>query len=698
MTSFSNSTSTQPLDMATLGFLSKIFPGGDGNIFTTNQCFNYISPIKLDPDDANYYAICKVKDKSDNKLTRKNDDFVSLNILVCDDIGTKASPPPLEPSYIIETSSGNFQWGYRLDEPVTDIGKANALIKALIKSGYTDEGAGSIVRLVRTPSGTNLKKDGFKVRLVSPFEDLDKTYSYDVLLNMVLGGTQNSPKPTSNSSYVPYIEPMFIPESSRNTELTKYCGSLFGQGLDSIDVLQKMYIKNAQACSPPLPQKEVETIYNSIHEAHHSKINSIINNLVFITEDNEFIDISNKSKSSPASLNTQYLKDFPGVKGKASLITKWLPKQVGFRQVQTTGWIPAPYGSSVHDVFVQDKKNVVNAWKGWQVEPVKGDIQPYLDHLAHVIPEVEYRQVFLEYIAFIVQYTHLKCNWHPVITGVSGAGKDALFRPLFEMLGSAAATVGNKEIKSAYDDEFYETKLVVGNEVLGLSEDHWEEYKRKMASESGAFYSLNIKSRGKRIQKNLWAMPIISNNLDAVKFNEDERRVFIVHAPSEMTEEQRITYFDNWLDVGGASALMYYLLNEVDLSKFDRNSCVKTTYFYKMLEATRTDFDAAIQDAAYTRKGSFAYELIFPEYLRNELNVNCTIKDVAAWLKDNGYATFSNIRIQKANETIKSALWCYKVGGKFDPTIHKISPTKLWMEVDAIETIVLAIQRSGQKY
>jgi hypothetical protein len=39
-----------------------------------------------------------------------------VSVMVLDDIGTKSKVPPLAPTWIMETSPGNYQWGYVLSE------------------------------------------------------------------------------------------------------------------------------------------------------------------------------------------------------------------------------------------------------------------------------------------------------------------------------------------------------------------------------------------------------------------------------------------------------------------------------------------------------------------------------------------------------------------------------------------------------
>ena len=80
--------------------------------------------------------------------------------LVLDDIGTKSKTPPLEPTWKIETSPDNFQWGYTfaLDDQPTK-GEFSAAIIAIAEAGYTDRGAINPVRNFRIPGSINLKPD-----------------------------------------------------------------------------------------------------------------------------------------------------------------------------------------------------------------------------------------------------------------------------------------------------------------------------------------------------------------------------------------------------------------------------------------------------------------------------------------------------------------------------------------------------------
>jgi len=135
-----------------------------------------------------YYATatCKV-DPEDGKLHHRKDLFQTLRVVVLDDIGTKVPvakiPEDFPPSYIIESSAGNFQYGYVLTEPVEELPAAEALIQLVYESGYSDEGGKTPVKLVRLPEGVNGKK-GEKGKFISRLTSLtDVTYSPQDILD-----------------------------------------------------------------------------------------------------------------------------------------------------------------------------------------------------------------------------------------------------------------------------------------------------------------------------------------------------------------------------------------------------------------------------------------------------------------------------------------------------------------------------------
>lgn len=125
-----------------------------------------------DPGRNWYLTLGTFSADSNGAYKRQKKQFAALYGIMLDDIGTKASPRSrldgLPPSWLIETSPGNFQAGYLFAAPITDGSLAEALIRATITAGLCDPGAsGPLTRYGRLPAAINGKHEPpFACRLV----------------------------------------------------------------------------------------------------------------------------------------------------------------------------------------------------------------------------------------------------------------------------------------------------------------------------------------------------------------------------------------------------------------------------------------------------------------------------------------------------------------------------------------------------
>lgn len=117
--------------------------------------------VKLSPDHNNYLCFATFTPDDDGKYRRQKKYFAALYAVMLDDVGSKASLDriTLAPSWKLETSPGNFQYGFILTEPLRDADLADRLVNACIDAGLTDPGAtGPCARLGRLPVGVNGKR------------------------------------------------------------------------------------------------------------------------------------------------------------------------------------------------------------------------------------------------------------------------------------------------------------------------------------------------------------------------------------------------------------------------------------------------------------------------------------------------------------------------------------------------------------
>ena len=117
-------------------------------------------PCNTTSDNMNWYTLPSLYQPDDNGRYRaKKELAVSVHAVMVDDVGTKVSAEQFEkcpPSWAIETSPGNFQYGYILLDPITDLDVADKLKEKLIDAGLCDSGAtGGTARWMRLPVAIN---------------------------------------------------------------------------------------------------------------------------------------------------------------------------------------------------------------------------------------------------------------------------------------------------------------------------------------------------------------------------------------------------------------------------------------------------------------------------------------------------------------------------------------------------------------
>ena len=114
-----------------------------------------------DPKANNFFAVGAFQRLPDGSVPRRRPMNVSrLFCIVVDDVSTKIPTRDVvgalgRPSWIVRTSPKNYQYGYKLAEPLDDPAKANALVAAVCDR-FTADTAG-LNRLVRLPIGVNGK-------------------------------------------------------------------------------------------------------------------------------------------------------------------------------------------------------------------------------------------------------------------------------------------------------------------------------------------------------------------------------------------------------------------------------------------------------------------------------------------------------------------------------------------------------------
>ncbi len=187
-------------------------------------------PGQTDTDFAGlnaYFSLGAFRTNEQNQYRRIEGLFGGLYAIGLDDVGVKVTDlerlAGLPPSWNIETSPGNYQIGFILAEPITDIAVAKALTQAIIDAGLSDPGANGVNRLMRLPKGVNGKHDpAFSCRLTG--FNPERRYKVQQIINgldLKLDLTKIKRKGAkSDKAHDPHDDNVYTPRATENAVVT----------------------------------------------------------------------------------------------------------------------------------------------------------------------------------------------------------------------------------------------------------------------------------------------------------------------------------------------------------------------------------------------------------------------------------------------------------------------------------------------
>lgn len=147
----------------------------------------------------NYFSLAVFRPDEAGRYRRLKASFHALYAVMLDDVGTKVNMDRLTllPSWLLETSPGNYQAGYLLCEPLVDGHAADRLMNAIVNAKLCDPGAnGPRARLARLPLAVNGKHaPPFLCRLVQWTPEL--RYSVHELVDGLQLDIAHAKRPTT---------------------------------------------------------------------------------------------------------------------------------------------------------------------------------------------------------------------------------------------------------------------------------------------------------------------------------------------------------------------------------------------------------------------------------------------------------------------------------------------------------------------
>jgi hypothetical protein len=219
--SFENNSAIDSVDqmVSNAEFLGALFPKLDQDecLWTTEFVINpkdakgkdwdgskiYLDHVRDTPHGNSYFSVAALKPVK-RSFKRRRENFSHMPVVVLDD----SKGCDLAPTWRLETSQDNYQTGFLLDKPITDVEIASRLMTALVEQGCVklDKNGNNPVRYMRLPAGRNTKyQPPFQCRLAvwNPNHKVSLTdlcHALKIDHNEVVNGAPKKPAPPKKSS------------------------------------------------------------------------------------------------------------------------------------------------------------------------------------------------------------------------------------------------------------------------------------------------------------------------------------------------------------------------------------------------------------------------------------------------------------------------------------------------------------------
>lgn len=209
---------------------------------------------------------------------------------------------------------------------------------------------------------------------------------------------------------------------------------------------------------------------------------------------------------------------------------------------------------------------VVNLHIPTDISITRGDIRPYLEHLAYVVEDGLASRTVLDSFTYTVRHPERKTNWATVLGGVQGLGKDLLVWPVAQALGrSNYCTPTPDDLESGYTDWLKHTKLVIVDTLRFHGKRHLMERMKPWIASPPERLRINGKYAVPYDIANLVSFFFMSNRDDALALDEDDRRFFVYWSPANRKPASYYRQLWDWLRAN-VGAVAHYFKHEHELS------------------------------------------------------------------------------------------------------------------------------------
>jgi hypothetical protein len=214
-------------------------------------------------------------------------------------------------------------------------------------------------------------------------------------------------------------------------------------------------------------------------------------------------------------------------------------------------------------------EDTFNTWRGWGVEPIKGDVKPFMKLIDHLFTGADpgAKEWFLRWCAYPLQYPGTKLYSCVLMHGRRhGTGKSFIGYTLGKIYGDNFAEIDQQDLQDNNNDWAENKQFVLADDITGTNKRHDADILKKKITQRSM--RINVKYVPRYSIPDCINWYFTANQPDAFFLEDDDRRNFIHEVVVGPLPDEFYKDYELWLDTGGASAVFHYLLN-LDLGDFN---------------------------------------------------------------------------------------------------------------------------------
>jgi len=252
-------------------------------------------------------------------------------------------------------------------------------------------------------------------------------------------------------------------------------------------------------------------------------------------------------------------------------------------------------------VFVdKDGRNVLNWFRGWACEPVKGSVKPFLTLIKRLTKgDKAAADYLIGWLAHPLQNPGVRNDVCVVLVSrTNGTGKSTLGKTMLSIYGDngqhgqylrpgmlfADFNGWAKACLFAYADEIPDEGRV----------SHRREAFKALIDQP--FVNVNIKNIPEVDAVHRCNYLFTTNNPGAIPMDESDRRFFVLNTIEEYWENEESDSYYDWLHGGGASALFHYLLRYKSKAFVAHRKPPETEAKLRMIESSRPKLGTLVHE------------------------------------------------------------------------------------------------------